>query len=84
MEYVEPIRSEKQIKGMANYLKGSNIRDYTLFILGINSGLRISDLLSLTVGDVKEKDRIIIESRKQVRLKTFRYRIYVRKYCASI
>ncbi len=71
MEYVEPIRSEKQIKGMANYLKGSNIRDYTLFILGINSGLRISDLLSLTVGDVKEKDRIIIREQKTGKAKDF-------------
>lgn len=71
MEYVEPIRSEKQIKGMATYLRGSSIRDYILFILGINSGLRISDLLALEVQDVKDKDRIIVREKKTGKTKDF-------------
>ncbi|MDR7868136.1 MAG: site-specific integrase [Sporomusaceae bacterium] len=71
MEYVEPIRSDKQIKGMAYYLKGNNIRDYALFILGINSGLRISDLLALRVEDVKGKDRITIREKKTGKTKDF-------------
>ena len=45
MELVEPIRDKKQIQGMKKYLKGQNSRDALLFVLGINSGLRISDLL---------------------------------------
>lgn len=71
MEYVEPIRDEKQIKGMASYLKGNNIRDYLLFILGINSGLRISDLLKLTVEDVLGKERITIREQKTGKTKDF-------------
>lgn len=71
MELVEPIRDEKKIEAMKSYLKGRNVRDYVLFTLGINSGLRISDLLRLTVEDVKGKDRISIREQKTGKLKDF-------------
>lgn len=64
MEVVEPIREKKHIEAMKKILKGSNVRDYVLFVLGINSGLRISDLLNLTVEDVKGKDRITLREMK--------------------
>ena len=50
---VEPIRSEDDVLRLGDVLRvnfGPNY--YTLYILGINSGLRISDLLALTVRDV--------------------------------
>lgn len=71
MELVEPIRDKKQIQGMKKYLKGQNSRDALLFVLGINSGLRISDLLKLKVDDVLDKDRIIIREQKTGKLKDF-------------
>jgi integrase len=49
---VEPIRNEKDIKRIKSNLLG-NKRDYLLFVLGINNGLRGSDLLSLKVGQLK-------------------------------
>jgi len=71
MELVEPIRNKKQIEALKKYLRGQNIRDYLLFVLGINSGLRISDLLKLTVEDVQEKDRIRIREHKTGKMKDF-------------
>jgi len=71
IEYVEPIRSKIQIDKIKIYLKHKNLRDYFLFVLGINSGLRISDLLLLTVDDVKEKDRIILREKKTGKSKDF-------------
>lgn len=71
MEFVEPIRNKKQLEGMKQYLKKSNPRDHLLFILGINSGLRISDLLSLAVKDVKNKERITIREIKTGKRKDF-------------
>jgi len=50
---VDPIRSGKDIKKIKRLLKG-NSRDLLLFTMGINNGLRISDLLRLKVGDVNE------------------------------
>lgn len=53
MNYVEPIRDVKKIENIKIYLKKSSYRDYVLFELGINCGLRISDLLKLKVKDIR-------------------------------
>ena len=50
---VDPIRNIKDIKKIKRKLR-NNPRDLLLFTLGVNNGLRISDLLSLRVGDVRE------------------------------
>ena len=47
----EPIRDLSKVNEMRTAL--GNERDRMLFTLGINSGLRISDLVGLTVEDVK-------------------------------
>ena len=76
MNTVQPIRSKEKIEEMKSYLKSKNIRDYTLFTLGINSGLRISDLLKLNVSDIldengKVRDRIDVREKKTGKAKTF-------------
>lgn len=76
MEHVEPIRDKKKIETMKKLLKAKNVRDYALFTLGINSGLRISDILELKISDVvdqncKIKDRIIIKEKKTKKRKSF-------------
>ncbi|MGF7184411.1 integrase [Desulfitispora alkaliphila] len=50
---VEPIKNPKHIQKVKQYLigKGSK-RDYMLFVMGINVGLRAGDLLSLKLKDV--------------------------------
>ena len=48
MKEVQPIRDTKKIDAMKSIMKGeSNYRDLLLFVLGINTGLRISDILAL-------------------------------------
>lgn len=53
MNFVQPIRDPEQIQYIKEYLKEKNERDYILFVMGINTGLRISDILKLKVGDLK-------------------------------
>lgn len=53
----EPIRSQEEFQAMAEYiLTHGNVRNrqrnYTIFICGITMGLRVGDLLRLTIGDV--------------------------------
>ena len=55
MNIVEPIRKKQDIVSLENFLKKRGLRDLLLFVLGTNSGLRISDILALNVGDVKNK-----------------------------
>ena len=50
---VSPIRNEDDIKKIKIHLKHKT-RDLLLFNMGINNGLRISDLLKLRVKDVKD------------------------------
>ncbi len=75
MEFVQPIRSLKHIETIKRLLKQQNLRDYCLFTVGINSGLRISDLLTLTINDVIEKgkikDRIRLREMKTNKFKDF-------------
>lgn len=52
MNRAEPIRDKKQIEMMKLYLKNQSTRNYLLFVFGINSNLRISDILPLQVKDV--------------------------------
>jgi len=48
MKEVQPIRDTKKIDAMKSIMRGeSNYRDLLLFTLGINTGLRISDILAL-------------------------------------
>ena len=69
MNTVDAIKDKRQIENMKKVLRGSNLRDYLLFVLGINIGLRISDLLQLTLGDVldakgKPAQQIIVKEKK--------------------
>ena len=60
MNFVEPIRDRKKIAQIKNLLRGQRrYRDLLLFTVGINTALRISDLLELTAGHfMDEKGRI--------------------------
>ncbi len=53
MQKTQPIKDKKDIQRIKQYyLDRQQVRNYTLFTLGINTSLRIGDLLSLTWGDV--------------------------------
>lgn len=58
---VDAIKSKKDIAKIKRHLHG---RDRTLFVLGIALGLRIGDLLSLKVGDLRGKDYLEIREGK--------------------
>ncbi|APH06463.1 tyrosine-type recombinase/integrase [Bacillus weihaiensis] len=59
MKHVDGIKDFSQLLKMKEYLKTRSPRDYCLFLLGINTGIRIYDLLHLHVGDfVDEKQEV--------------------------
>jgi len=66
-----PMKDKKQIDDMKEYLMMHyGERDYLLFVMGINTGLRISDLLKLTAEDVKT-DRVAIREHKTGKSRQF-------------
>ena len=57
MGTVEPIRNGRNLESVKDWLKSNAaLRDWALFVVGINVALRISDLLRLTVGEVLGSD----------------------------
>jgi integrase len=54
MSTTQPIRNPEQLRTFKSYYQreNPNSRNYILIITGLNSALRISDILSLTYGDV--------------------------------
>lgn len=64
MKKVEPIRDLDILYKIYEYLKLRNERDYIMFMIGTNTGLRIGDILKLKVRDFKNKDCLIIREQK--------------------
>ncbi len=83
MNHVQPIRDLEKLELIKEYLKEQNERDYIMFMVGVNTGLRISDILKLKVRDVnseyismreqktKKQKRIIITSALRRVLKSY-------------
>ena len=66
---VEPIRDKAKIKQMYQLLKGRDEKYALLFKFGLNTGLRISDIISLKVKDVMSptmqfQDYLILKEKK--------------------
>lgn len=75
VKVVQPIRDLKQLEAVKVYLRGKNKRDYLLFMVGISSALRISDILKLKVSHVwngmKTNEFIEINEKKTGKYKRF-------------
>lgn len=63
MDFVQPIRDPEKIEAMKIYLRAKSERDYMMFLFGIHSALRISDILQIKKKDVIGKHLILIEKK---------------------
>lgn len=79
MNTVQPIRDKTIIEKFKNELLKKGSRDYMMFVIGINAGLRISDILPLKVKDVKNVTHIKIIEKKTNKAKRFKINPYLRK-----
>lgn len=62
---VQPIRDLDKLEDMKWALRRHcSERDYMMFLLGINTGLRVSDLLQLKAKDLKGKKKVIVKEGK--------------------
>jgi len=71
MNVVQPIRDKSKIEELKMELMKSSYRNYLIFVFGINTGLRISDILKLKVSDVKGKEHIVLKEQKTGKTKRF-------------
>lgn len=58
------IKNRRDIEKIEQYLKLHNKRDYVIWVLGMISGLRVSDIVGLNVSDVVNKTHISVIEKK--------------------
>ncbi len=68
---VEPIRNKSDIEAIEYVLKRNSARNHLIFVFGLNTGLRVSDILGLNIDDVKNKNYIEIHEKKTGKYKKF-------------
>jgi len=79
MEYVQPIREKEKLDAMKLELMRSGYKNYMMFVVGINTGLRISDILSLQVKHVKDRTHIVINEQKTGKEKRFKINSFLKQ-----
>lgn len=88
MKFVQPIREKEKIDALKAILKRQSGRNYFLFYLGINTGLRISDILPLKMSDVYNKEHINITEQKtgKVRRQRINFELgqSINEYCTGL
>jgi integrase len=81
---VEPIREKAKITQLYQYLNGSDLKYALIFKFGINTGLRISDIIPIKVNDIfKEKwqfrEYLILNEKKTSKEKKIKLNETLRK-----
>jgi integrase len=71
MNRMQPIRKQEHIVKMEEAFMKQSYRNYILFKLGINCGLRISDLLTVKVKTVLQYTHILMKEQKTKKDKRF-------------
>ena len=67
----EPIKDRADIEAVEEYLASYSKRNQLIFAIGVNTGLRVSDILALDISDVKNKTYIEIREKKTGKYKRF-------------
>lgn len=73
MNFVQPLRDKNDIENIKQVLRKQSTRNYMLFLIGINIGMRISDLIILQKKHIKGK----CENFRVKEKKTGKINIYV-------
>ena len=71
MKTVQPIRDAQIISQVKQRLQDRGAKYYIMFVIGLNTGLRIGDILNLTAADVKDKSHVTINEKKTGKYKRF-------------
>ena len=87
IEYVDPIRDIELVKSISQHIRQRyGIKYQLMFEIGINTGLRISDILQLHIWQIRGKDDIALTEQKTGKAKRIyinkRLRAVIDEYCA--
>lgn len=61
---IKPIKDRELLQRVKLEAQKMGMQQYLLILIGLNTGLRISDILQLRVGDFRDTDRLMIFEKK--------------------
>ncbi len=67
----EAIKSRKDVEAVEKYLAVQSGRNRLVWVFGINTGLRVSDILALNIEDVENKSYLEVIEKKTNKYKRF-------------
>jgi len=71
LKEVQSIKDREKIEQIKTELLKKNYRNYMLFLIGINTGIKMNDILNLKVKDIKNKSYILIKENQSEEAKKF-------------
>ncbi|MGL5713410.1 MAG: tyrosine-type recombinase/integrase [Paraclostridium sp.] len=80
MNLVQPIRSKESIDELGQILRNADEKYFVMYRIGLTSGLRISDILTIKAKDVKRNYIQVIE-KKTSKLKVFKLNSKTKQLC---
>lgn len=76
---MKPIKDKELVKDIGYYLKNKSEKLYIMYLIGIYSGIRITDILDIKVRSVRNKDVIRIVEKKTKKLNAFPVNKFLKK-----
>jgi integrase len=64
MNTVQPIRDAAMVGRLKDAVRRHGDKYYIMLLIGLNTGLRISDILKLKVGDIRDRTHIVLTEKK--------------------
>lgn len=64
MNIVDPIRDEAMLRRVKEEARKMGLQQYLLVLIGVNTGLRVSDILKLRVSDFRKRGYVVRREQK--------------------
>lgn len=56
MNIVQPVREKNKLEELKYELMKTGVRNYLMFLTGLNSGMRVSDVVNLKSDNIRHED----------------------------
>ncbi len=60
MNWVAPIKDEETLRRYEEELLSLDVKYYIMFRIGVGTGMQVQDILKLKIGDVRDRDSIVV------------------------
>ena len=83
MNWVAPIKDDETLRRYEEELLNLDVKYFIMFRIGVGTGMQVQDILKLTVGDVRDKDSIVVYLGTHKVKRSFRFEADLKKIIAE-